>query len=230
MHYHLQYVRFSCVFNEKGVISSGTFASAAYKLYLSLAQSDGRRVSSFWHDVACYTTGLYDHIDTKGVLNSMKCVNFVNEIPLGSRYKMEVSKTVAHNPLTHDSAKKPPPFLHIKEDFNDKIRYTKYGVPFFGYGCVPQTLSTQLQPPCPRGIRYGAKIMNYHTYRTDLQGDNDPLDIIDISDDTKPLGLVYAVKVLGAIPLVDQGELDWKIVAIDVDDPMSPEINGMTQV
>jgi len=34
-------------------------------------------------------------------------------------------------------------------------------------------------------------------------------------------GSVIKVKVLGALALIDEGETDWKIVTIDVDDPLA---------
>jgi inorganic pyrophosphatase len=37
---------------------------------------------------------------------------------------------------------------------------------------------------------------------------------------------VVKVKVLGAFALVDEGELDWKVIAIDVNDPKAASLNG----
>jgi inorganic pyrophosphatase len=34
------------------------------------------------------------------------------------------------------------------------------------------------------------------------------------------------VKVLGALCLIDQGEADWKVVAINVNDPLAERLNG----
>lgn len=52
-------------------------------------------------------------------------------------------------------------------------------------------------------------------------GDNDPLDIIEVGDTPLPLGSIVPVKLLGALALIDQGELDWKILAIRANDPRS---------
>ena len=48
----------------------------------------------------------------------------------------------------------------------------------------------------------------------------------------KPLrtGGVYAVKPLGAYAMIDEGELDWKVVAIRADDPAAPRIADIADV
>ena len=35
------------------------------------------------------------------------------------------------------------------------------------------------------------------------------------------------VKVLGAVALIDEGETDWKVLAIDVEDPLAAEIDDI---
>lgn len=40
-------------------------------------------------------------------------------------------------------------------------------------------------------------------------------------------GAVIQVKVLGCFALIDEGETDWKLLAIDVTDPMAEKMNGM---
>ena len=41
-------------------------------------------------------------------------------------------------------------------------------------------------------------------------------------------GEVKQVKVLGTLALIDEGETDWKILAIDINDPKASEMNGTT--
>ena len=41
-------------------------------------------------------------------------------------------------------------------------------------------------------------------------------------------GEVKQVKLLGTLALIDEGETDWKILAIDVTDPLADQINGMS--
>ena len=61
-------------------------------------------------------------------------------------------------------------------------------------------------------------------------GDNDPLDVCEIGNRIKKSGDVIGVKVLGALGLIDEGEADWKIIAIDVDDPLSDKLNDIDDV
>ena len=39
-------------------------------------------------------------------------------------------------------------------------------------------------------------------------------------------GDVKQVKILGTVALIDEGETDWKIFCIDVNDPLAKELNG----
>jgi len=39
---------------------------------------------------------------------------------------------------------------------------------------------------------------------------------------------VIKVKLLGAVALIDEGETDWKVLAIDVEDPLAAEIDDIT--
>lgn len=51
-------------------------------------------------------------------------------------------------------------------------------------------------------------------FKTDLSGDNDPFDAIDISNIPVEVGTVNNVEILGAIPIFDSGEMDWKVFKI----------------
>jgi inorganic pyrophosphatase len=48
-----------------------------------------------------------------------------------------------------------------------------------------------------------------------MLGDDDPLDICDLSERIMPVGEIYRAKVLGSFCLIDQGEIDWKIFVMD---------------
>jgi inorganic pyrophosphatase len=63
-----------------------------------------------------------------------------------------------------------------------------------------------------------------------MQGDNDPLDVVEIGSATAKSGDVYKVKPLTALGLVDDGELDWKIIVINVDDPAAGSVNDVQDV
>jgi inorganic pyrophosphatase len=44
------------------------------------------------------------------------------------------------------------------------------------------------------------------------QGDNDPVDVVEIGSRTLEQGGVYPVKPLGVFAMIDDGELDWKVL------------------
>jgi inorganic pyrophosphatase len=62
------------------------------------------------------------------------------------------------------------------------------------------------------------------------QGDNDPVDVVEIGEQQLEMGGVYAVKPLAVLAMIDDGELDWKIVAIRADDPRAAAVNDVEDV
>jgi len=123
--------------------------------------------------------------------NSRTSFNFVNEIPKGTRPKMEVATKVPFNPIKQDIKK-------------GKLREFTYGDIPFNYGCFPQTWENPHQPDV----------------RTKLPGDNDPLDVVELSGVPLPIGAVIGVHVIGMMALIDEGETDWKILAISESSPL----------
>ena len=79
------------------------------------------------------------------------------------------------------------------------------------YGAIPQTWedATHTDPS------------------TNLKGDNDPLDVIEIGTKSCESGDVYPVKVLGVLGMIDGGDMDWKLVTVAVSDPMAARVNGV---
>ena len=65
---------------------------------------------------------------------------------------------------------------------------------------------------------------------TKANGDNDPLDVIEIGEQVGYTGQIKQVKVLGVMALLDEGETDWKIIVIDVNDPLAPKLNDIEDV
>ena len=43
-------------------------------------------------------------------------------------------------------------------------------------------------------------------------------------------GQVKVVKVLGIMALLDEEETDWKVIAIDINDPLAPKLNDVEDV
>ncbi|OLL22739.1 Inorganic pyrophosphatase [Neolecta irregularis DAH-3] len=65
---------------------------------------------------------------------------------------------------------------------------------------------------------------------TKAKGDNDPLDVCEIGEAVGYTGQIKQVKVLGVMALLDEGETDWKILAIDINDPLAPKLNDIEDV
>lgn len=65
---------------------------------------------------------------------------------------------------------------------------------------------------------------------TGIRGDDDPLDVCEIGSALGSCGQVKKIKPLGAFAVLDEGETDWKIVAVDVDDPIANELSEICDV
>jgi inorganic pyrophosphatase len=48
-----------------------------------------------------------------------------------------------------------------------------------------------------------------------MQGDNDPLDMVELGSSSMDIGFCFYGKVLGSFCLIDQGEIDWKILILN---------------
>lgn len=131
-----------------------------------------------------------------------RLINMVLEIPKGTRAKLEMAPEESGNPIAHDKTKA------------DEIRYMKYAPVLYNYGFIPQTWED------PAHIHPDTK----------LGGDNDPLDIIDIGYRRREVGEVYRVKIVGCFGLIDEGETDWKVIGISLDDPVCKVINTVADI
>lgn len=126
--------------------------------------------------------------------------NFVSEIPKYEKAKMEVATKLETNPIKQDMKK-------------GKVRYY-HGPIFWNYGCIPQTWED------PSEEHPELKCF----------GDNDPIDVVEIGSKAIEEGTVSGVKALGVLAMIDDGELDWKVVAISESDPMYDELNDISDV
>ncbi|KAK7331795.1 hypothetical protein VNO80_28535 [Phaseolus coccineus] len=127
--------------------------------------------------------------------------NFIVEIPKESSAKMEVATDEAFTPIKQDTKK-------------GKLRYYPYNI-HWNYGLLPQTWE---DPSFANSEIDGAL------------GDNDPVDVVEIGERQRKIGEVLKVKPLGALAMIDEGELDWKIVAISLDDPKASLVNDVNDV
>jgi inorganic pyrophosphatase len=99
----------------------------------------------------------------------------------------------------------------IKYDIiNNKIRTTKLNYPY-NYGAIPQTWENP-------------NIKNKHT---GLYGDDDPLDIFDIGDTVTNSGDIVQIKILGAIAMIDDNCTDWKVIGININDPLVDSVDDV---
>ncbi|XP_056345369.1 inorganic pyrophosphatase 2, mitochondrial isoform X3 [Oenanthe melanoleuca] len=71
---------------------------------------------------------------------------------------------------------------------------------------------------------------NHKDNVTGCCGDNDPIDVCEIGSKIRSSGEIVQVKVLGVLALVDEGETDWKIIAISADDPEAQKIHDIDDV
>lgn len=127
-------------------------------------------------------------------------VNFVNEIPRGTTAKMEIATEELNNPIKQDVKK-------------GNLRFYKYGPSLINYGAIPQTWEDP----------------NVTNSELNVAGDGDPVDVCDIGD-TKSFAEIYSVKILGCLGLLDEGEIDWKVIGINTADPKASQMNDIADV
>merc|ERR1712118_326960 len=63
-----------------------------------------------------------------------------------------------------------------------------------------------------------------------VMGDNDPVDVVEIGSATLEMGGVYPVKIVGVLAMIDDGELDWKMIAVNSKDPKFASVNDVADV
>jgi len=127
-------------------------------------------------------------------------LNCLIEIPKNTKPKMEVATKEANNPIAQDVKK-------------GKLR-DYHGPIFWNYGMFPQTWEDP----------------NVTHAETKCAGDNDPVDVVEIGSESLPQGAVEPVKVLGTLAMIDDGELDWKVIAIRKADPLAGELHDISDV
>jgi inorganic pyrophosphatase len=128
--------------------------------------------------------------------------NMIVEIPRNTNAKMEINLETEATPIKQD----------VK---NGKLRIVDDVYPYTGYiwnyGALPQTWEDPTST----------------NENTGYPGDNDPIDVCEIGQALGVRGEIKQVKILGALALIDEGETDWKLIAIDVNDPKAAELNDL---
>jgi len=131
--------------------------------------------------------------------------HIVIEVPRWTNAKMEIDTKAPLNPIVQDQKK-------------GKLRYVANCFPHHGYiwnyGAFPQTWENP----------------NHQDESTQANGDNDPVDCCEIGHRVAKRGDVLEVKVLGTLAMIDDGEADWKMIVIDVNDPLAADLNNLEDV
>lgn len=134
-----------------------------------------------------------------------KIYNMVVEIPRWTNAKMEIATAEPLNPIKQDVKK-------------GALRYVRNPFPHKGYiwnyGAFPQTWEDP----------------SHFDPATNAKGDNDPIDVLEIGQRVAARGDVLQVKILGTIALIDEGETDWKVITINVADPLAEQLNDIEDV
>lgn len=56
------------------------------------------------------------------------------------------------------------------------------------------------------------------------------VDVVEIGERQAKIGQILKVKPLAALAMIDEGELDWKIITISLDDPRASLVNDIDDV
>jgi len=147
----------------------------------------------------------FHDIPLRAAGNDCNTFNMIVEVPRWTNAKMEISTKDPLNPIKQDIKK-------------EKLRFVANCFPHHGYiwnyGALPQTWEN------PHAVDAATK----------CKGDNDPIDVCEIGSKIHKRGDVVQVKVLGVFGLIDEGETDWKILAIDVTDPLADKLKDVEDI
>ncbi|XP_016003479.1 inorganic pyrophosphatase 2, mitochondrial isoform X2 [Rousettus aegyptiacus] len=189
-----------------GPVSAGAVLGRAMALYRTdeRGQPHSPDYRVFLKNEAGHYLSPFHDIPLK-VDSTANLFNMVVEIPRWTNAKMEIATEEPLNPIKPD----------VK---NGKLRYVANIFPYKGYiwnyGALPQTWEDPRQ-----------KDKN-----TNFCGDDDPIDVCEIGSKVLSCGEVIRVKILGTLALIDQGETDWKLIAINVKDPEASKFNDIDDV
>uniref|UniRef100_A0A8C5YJ70 Inorganic pyrophosphatase n=1 Tax=Microcebus murinus TaxID=30608 RepID=A0A8C5YJ70_MICMU len=167
----------------------------------------GHYISPF-HDIPLKVDSKEENgIPTKKARNDEyeNLFNMVVEVPRWTNAKMEIATEEPLNPIKQD----------VK---NGKLRYAAniflHKGYIWNYGALPQTWEDPHQKD----------------KSTNCCGDNDPIDVCEIGSKVLSRGEVIHVKILGILGLIDEGETDWKLIAINVNDPEASKFHDIGDV
>jgi len=131
---------------------------------------------------------------------SKNIVNAVIEITKNTRPKMEVATKETLNPIKQDMKK-------------GKLRDYPLDI-FWNYGMIPKTWENP-----------GEEHPELKAF-----GDDDPVDVVEIGSAPLARGAIVQIKALGTLAMIDEGELDWKVIGISTADPKAASIQTLADL
>merc|ERR1719191_1046360 len=131
-----------------------------------------------------------------------KTISPWHEIPKMTLKKMEIATKVEGNPIMQDEKKGKARLYH--------------GPIFWNYGCLPQTWEDP-------NVKGDADVNGAF-------GDDDPVDVVEIGAASLDMGSFTPVKVLGCLSMIDDGELDWKVIAVNAADEHAAAMNDVDDI
>jgi len=134
------------------------------------------------------------------LFTSSNTCNFFCEIPKETSAKMECNTEGPLNPIKQDMKK-------------GKLRFYPYNINW-NYGMLPQTWEDP----------------DVTNKECNAAGDNDPVDVVEIGARQMGMGEVAEVKPLGCLAMIDEGELDWKVLAISTSDQHAANIHDVDDI
>lgn len=148
----------------------------------------------------------------KNIYENKKCISPWHDIKYKSgiyyNFVCEIPKLTTKK-IEMDKYSLDNPLIHdIK---NNEYRYYSQPI-YWNYGFIPQTWE------------------NPEYYIENYGGDNDPLDFVEIGSNTLEIGNVYSIKILGSLCLIDNNEIDWKIIGINSLDKNYNKYNDINDI
>ncbi|KAL9647681.1 hypothetical protein ABK040_015170 [Willaertia magna] len=174
-------------------VLKGTLGNSDFKIFYKSANNNNIFISP-WHDIPLFAN------------QSKTLYHFINEIPKNTLRKMEVNTKEEFNPILQDVKK------GKLREFTYRI--DKGGMPF-NYGLLPQTWE---DPHKVIHVPFGIAKDGIYQPTIAVNGDNDPIDVVEISDKPLEMGEIYKIKVFGILAMIDEGEMDWKVIAKVIED------------
>jgi len=185
---------------EYGCARSGEPNTREFELSCTLR---GNSIS-YWHDVPLIADAEKD------------LYNMVVEVPKGTTAKMEVMTDDTITPIRQDVKK-------------GKLRHYPTPMPW-NYGMFPRTWENPNHENVIEGVDGWRGDMEEFAPAEKFCGDGDPLDVIEIGGQPLEMGGVYSVKPLGVFAMIDDGELDWKVIAVRADCTWLNDIDDVKRV